>query len=222
MADHGEGSAQLSVDLHQVRDGALARRAARWRIGEHATGAQGLQRLRDSHRLKEARNAPGEAEGHELLVVLEAQKVVEEPGCGASRTLEPEPGHLLVASLPPDHPIRPFSRDADLGRQEPRATEPETFASCHTLTIYAGTYIGYIPAEIEQNRETPMAAQTEGDAATIAIDLREMARRLSVSRSYGYRLVQPTGPIPTVTVGKRKRVLLADLEAYLAATRTTS
>ncbi len=57
------------------------------------------------------------------------------------------------------------------------------------------------------------------DPRTTALPMRAVAARLAVSRSFAYRLVAPAGPIPSVLVGSRRRVLEADLAAYLESGR---
>ena len=62
--------------------------------------------------------------------------------------------------------------------------------------------------------DTPTAASDR----PLTLTPRQAARELGCSRSYLYRLIKAQA-IPTTTVGKRARVLTADLIAYLEAGR---
>jgi excisionase family DNA binding protein len=55
-----------------------------------------------------------------------------------------------------------------------------------------------------------------------ALTVREVAARLSISRSFAYRLTAPAGPIPTIRVGSRLRVREDDLADFLEISRTAS
>lgn len=50
------------------------------------------------------------------------------------------------------------------------------------------------------------------------IDVREAARRLGLKRSALYRLIQ-TGELPSIKVGGARRVLPADIAAFVARLR---
>src|SRR4051794_13766885 len=73
------------------------------------------------------------------------------------------------------------------------------------------------------------AADAAGSGEPLDVELltrllrpEEVASRLGVSRAQVYLLIAPGGPLPSVTIGRSRRITMRDLADYIATLRAAS